>query len=232
MSYQYTYLIMDSIGLVIWTILFVLRKDVRKEMLFMSLGFGAVALLMEPIYLKDWWRPLTITNTPVGIEDFLSGFVIGGICAVIYEVILRKRVSIRKSNPQVVIKREISFLSLTIIFAVLFFIGFFALRLNSFYSSFVTFIFGITVIFILRRDLIFNSLISGFLVVLISFATYSIMDLITPGWVREFWYFRNTPDIIILSVPIDDLFWNFLAGAFIGPLYEFWKGGKVKPFLK
>lgn len=228
MSYQYTYLIIEVIGLVIWLVLFLMRKDVRKEMLFMSLGFGIAGLLVEPIYLKDWWRPLTVTKTSMGVEDFLVGFIVGGVCAVIYEVIFKKRVLIGKSKPQAAMKREISFFLLSGIFAALFFGGFFLLRLNSFYCSLIAFIFGISTIFILRRDLIFNSLISGFLAVLLVFILYSIGELITPGWAKAFWYFRNVPDIIILSVPIDDLFWYFLAGAFIGPLYEFWKGGKIK----
>jgi hypothetical protein len=47
-------------------------------MLIMSLLFGIAGLLVEPVYAHDWWHPLNLTNTSVGIEDFLFGFVVGG----------------------------------------------------------------------------------------------------------------------------------------------------------
>ena len=64
MSYQYNYLIGNLIGLIIWFTLFICRKDSRKEMLIISLIFGVTGPLVESVYIKDWWVPLTITNTP------------------------------------------------------------------------------------------------------------------------------------------------------------------------
>jgi len=45
--------------------------------------------------------------------------------------------------------------------------------------------------------------------------------------VQAFWYFKNIPNIVIFSVPLDDFIWYFLAGAFIGPLYEFWQEARL-----
>lgn len=78
MDYKYTYIILDLCFLIIWFVLFFWRKFSRKEILTMSLLFGLAGLLVEPIYVHDWWHPLNITNTLVGVEDFLFGFVVGG----------------------------------------------------------------------------------------------------------------------------------------------------------
>ena len=227
MNYQYAYLLISLTALVVWFILFLARKDVRREMLTMSLLFGIAGLLVEPIYVKDWWNPLTITKTMVGIEDFLIGFAIGGIAAVIYAVVFRKKVLTKRLNKNEEAKQDLSFYIFGGIFALLFFGSSFILGLNALYCSLIAFIFGIMVIWIRRKDLITNSLTTGILVLLMFSIVYTIGELILPGWVRTFWYFKNVPDIIIFNLPIDDVMWYFLAGAFIGPLYEFWQEAKL-----
>jgi hypothetical protein len=118
---------------------------------------------------------------------------------------------------------SLRFYILGLIFIIIFVGSFYFLHFDTFICSILAFSFGIITIWLFRRDLIFNSLLSGVLIIIISFLIYSTVQLITPGWVHAFWYFINVPHIIIFNVPIDDLTWYFLAGAFIGPLYEFWK---------
>ncbi len=94
-SYQYTYLIGDLILLVLWLVLFLYRKDTRKEMLILSLIFGVIGPFVELVHVLDWWKPLTITSTIPGIEDFLFGFGIGGVASVVYEHLFNKKVKIK-----------------------------------------------------------------------------------------------------------------------------------------
>lgn len=101
MSYQYTYLILDLCFFIVWLFLFFWRKDTRKEMLVMSCLFGAVGVVTAFVYTKDWWQPLTIAGTVVGIEDFLFGAMIGGISAVIYEELFKKRLRPRRVNAKI-----------------------------------------------------------------------------------------------------------------------------------
>ena len=89
MDYTYSYLLMDFGFLIVWLILYFLRKDVRKVMWFVSLPLGFMGPFLEYVYVNDWWRPLTITGTLLGIEDFLFGFGIGGISAAIYEELFK-----------------------------------------------------------------------------------------------------------------------------------------------
>jgi hypothetical protein len=78
-----------------------------------------------------------------------------------------------------------------------------------------------------RRDLIKDSIFSGFLMIPIAILVYSFIELITPGWIDQFWVWKNTPRLIILNVPIDDMIHYFFGGALAGPIYEYMKEGKL-----
>ena len=225
--YRYSYLIADLSLLVLWLLLFFYRKDVRREMLVISTMFGIAGLLSEPIYTSDWWHPLTITNTRIGIEDFLFGFWIGGVAAVIYEEVFKRRLRPRKAAP----KDNARFLRVSIIFslalAILFFSAFFIFKLNSFYSSLIAFIPLTLLIWIWRKDLIADSFFSGLLISVIGLLWFWIPELLTPGWINTHWYFKTLSGIVILKAPLEDLIWGFSAEAYIGPLYEFWQKDRL-----
>jgi len=226
-SYQYTYLIIVSILIVIWIILFLWRKDIRKEMLIISLIFGLAGPLSAYVYIQDWWKPLTITKTPIGIEDFLFGFVIGGIAAIIYSLLFNKKIKIKKVKKIKTQKRNINFLILLVLLASIFLLSFFVLKLNSLISTILAFIIPTLIIYIKRKDLVKDSLLSGILTLAISIIIYYILNLIMPGFFDEFWLFQNIGRVMILGIPLEEHVWFFLAGAFIGPLYEYWKEGKL-----
>lgn len=227
MGFQYSYLLTDLGFLLVWAALFAWRKDVRKEMIILSVIFGIVGLIAQPIHINDWWKPLTITNTSVGIEDFLYGFGVGGIAAVIYEEIFKKRIRMRKAGRKKELKREESMALFISLFLILFAVLFYVFQVNTFIGATLLLSIGTLFMWAKRHDIIVDSVASGILIMLISFAVYSVTEIITPGWVKAFWYFQNVPNIIIFNVPIDDVVWFFLAGAFIGPLYEFWQEGRI-----
>jgi len=227
MGFQYSYLIGDAVLLIIWFVLFFWRKDVRKEMIIISSLFGIAGIISEFIYTADWWHPLTITNSLVGIEDFLFGFAVGGIASVIYEEVFKKRIKIRKISKKKEFQEDENFFLVGLSLAIIFFVAFYFLKINSFYSSIFAFAIPLIYMWLKRKDLIIDSLASGFLLMIISFLAFIIPEFITPGWVQSAWYLENLSGIIILKAPLEDIIWFFLAGAFIGPLYEFWKEGKL-----
>ena len=221
-NFTYTYLLMGILLLVVWLILFFWRKDLRKDMLSVSILFAIVGPLVSIIYTIDWWSPLTITGTAIGIEDVLFGFVCGGVTATIYETVFRKKLSRKKKNH-----KKLNGMPTAIIVLTIFFGSFFILKINSFFSSIITLVAVTLLIWFKRRDLIKNSLFSGVLLVVVIGGIYSILELITPGWIQSFWHFKNVPEIIIFNIPIDDIVWYFLVGTAIGPLYEYWQNKRM-----
>jgi hypothetical protein len=223
-DHKYSYIILGALFLILWLILFSLRKDVRREMWATSLLFGVVALILEPVIYNDWWVPLTITGTIPCIESFLFGFACGGIAAVIYEEISRKKLKPIKKEIE---KNNSKLWAITILGFISFFSMFCILKIDSFLSSSISMIILITIIYTKRPDLIKNSIVSGIATLISAFIIYSIMQIITPGWIESFWIFKNTPKIIFLNVPIDDIIWFLLFGALWGPLYEYIKNKKL-----
>ncbi|HPD81800.1 MAG TPA: lycopene cyclase domain-containing protein [Candidatus Pacearchaeota archaeon] len=221
-DYKYTYLIGVLLALIIWIFFFVTRKNIRKEMLILSLVFGIPGPLAAYVHLIDWWKPLTIIGTPVGIEDFLFGFCMGGIAGVIYEYIFNKRVEIKKHKIE---NSKFIFL-LGLMFLIYFGLSL-ILKLNTFLSAILSFSVPTLIIWIKRKDLIKNSLISGLLLLIIAIFGYNLLNLITPGFFDAFWKFQNIGKIIIFNIPLEEHIWYFAFGCFFGPIYEYWKQGKI-----
>lgn len=235
--YRITYLLLDISFLCIWLALFLKNnnKDFRKEMLVMSLIFGLAGPFADMIYIQDWWHPLSITGAKLAyIEASLFGFVIGGVASVIYEAFSKK---IRRKNYEKIFgegaekrnkQNKLTKVDLKTIFLILLqggvFVGsFYILKIDSFWATNLSLIIPILIIYFRRKDLIINSLLSGVILTYLAFLIYNFLELLTPGWIKSFWYFQNTPALIILNFPIDDLLWYFLTGAYIAPLYEYWK---------
>ncbi|HJX49846.1 MAG TPA: lycopene cyclase domain-containing protein [Candidatus Nanoarchaeia archaeon] len=196
MNYQYSYLMGTLILLIFWLILFLWRKDTRKEMLIISIIFGFIGLIVEGVYILDWWRPLTITNTAIGIEDFLFGFTVAGMAAVGYEIIFKKKLKIKKANKKIRFRRNKSFILISLLGLSLFFGSYFILGLNTFYSSVIAFAIPILIIWIKRKDLITNSLVTGLLGLIGAPILFMILEFLTPGWVESAWHFTNISKII------------------------------------
>ncbi|OGF28897.1 hypothetical protein A2477_02445 [Candidatus Falkowbacteria bacterium RIFOXYC2_FULL_47_12] len=225
MNYQYSYLIGSLALLVVWFALFAWRKDVRKEMLIISLLFGIGGVASELVYAVDWWHPLFIFNFRVGIEDFICGFASGGVAAVIYEEVFNKKMQRAKKRIPHRNNKNLYLPCLALI--LLFFGSFYWLHISSLYATFIGFFIPTVGIWIWRKDLIVNSLLSGLLLAVVSFAFLVGPELITPGWIAHTWRWENLSGITILKAPLEDIIWFFLAGMFIGPLYEFWQEAKL-----
>lgn len=224
MDFRWTYLLLSGLFLAIWLVFFLIRKDLRRELLLISIAFAIPGLLSDIIYTVDWWSPATVTGTRVGVESVITGFALAGIAAVLYSVVFQKRERRLPNRKPNLTRRHII---LPILLAVIFFGAFFLFRLNTFWATTLAFSIPTIILWIQRPDLIKDSLMTGLLLLTVAIVVYSILELLTPGWVQEFWYFRNVPNIVILSVPVDDWLWYFFAGAFIGPLYEYYYSVKL-----
>lgn len=224
-DYRYTYLILTLLLFCIWLTLFITRKDSRKEMLAISLIFGIAGPIAEVFYIKDWWQPSTITNTIVGIEAVLTGFFIGGIASVIYTHLFRKKTQTKKPKNRE--KEDFRLGLFGGILVLTFLISTQIFKLNSLYGTILAFFIPTLIIWIQRKDLISDSIISGISTMLILIIVYSILNLISPGWIEQFFLLNEVGARLVAGIPLKEFLWYFFAGAFIGPFYEHWKEKKL-----
>ncbi len=233
-DYQFSYFIGVLPLIAIWLLIFLLRKDLRKEMLSISIMFGIAGLLSEPIYAYDWWKPLTITNTTIGIEDFLFGFTVAGISSSIYLFLTKKKlVGHRKflvfHEKEYMGKNKFRFWAEALSIATLFFVSFFVLKLHSFWASLIAILIPTFYIWYKRPDLILDSLLSGFIIVLVAIVgSFWFSELITPGWVDHTWLWDNLSGYVIAKAPLEDIIWFFITGLLIAPYYAYWQDLDIK----
>jgi len=221
--YRFTYLIGSVIFMIPWLILYLLRKDIRAEMLMMSILMAFASFITGYLFWTiDWWQPETITGTKVGIEDLILGFANGGVAAAIYEEIFKKHFSRRRHD-----KNKIK-LVILILFSIIFiFYLFYIIRLTSFLASAIVMtLFGILILY-LRRDLVLDAIVSGLLMAIVSIPVYLILEIVSPGWIDKTWLYSFLSEIKILGIPIEDLIFYFLAGFIAGPFYETWQGYRL-----
>ena len=199
-----------------WIVLYVFGKNLRKEILFMSLIIGFVSVVSGLMWWTvDWWKPETITGTRVGLEDFLMGFFAGGILTSVYKVLFKKIQSFDKN----LYKFPRLFLPSILIGSV--FIGTSFFNLTSFWSATVSLIVVTSIVYLIRTDLILPSLLSGLLMMAISLFFYVPIIFITPDFVNNTYLFKYLSDIRIITIPIEEFVFWFFAGTFWGAYYPF-----------
>jgi len=214
----------------IWLAFFFLRKDLRKQQLTMSILTTPLAPISQLLWFsKDYWNPkylLLISDIPIGIEEPLFAFFVGGIGTILYEI-MRKR-----SHQKEKIR---SFLTL---FLLLITVGLFlflkSININTIWASIVALLIGGLLMVIIDRDLIWDAIFSGIFFTLIAFIIYIFLlilypypDLSAQMWIRE-----GLSGINIFTIPIEEFIWFFSWGIFSGVIYEFWINVKSYKKLK
>jgi hypothetical protein len=215
-----TYLIAISVFLIPWAAVYWKRADVRTELVWTSMLSISGALPFEYFFWsRDWWHPQTITGTPVGIEDVLYAVGQGGLFAVAYSVVLRRRFA--KGAPHVHgLLRLVPFV-ITSAVPVALILG---AKMHSAPATIAGEAIGLAVLLGLRPDLRLVALCSGALGLLGSLGFDVLIELLQPGFIASSWDFEHLSGLWLLFVPAEDATWKLLAGAMLGVAYKFWAG--------
>lgn len=221
---QYTYLTGTIIAFIFWLMLYLHRKDLRKEMIVMGTLVAVLGLVFEYLWwTHDWWRPQTITGTVIGIEYLLLGFTNGGIAAVLYEELFKKRMYKYKSrnhNLSVVLIIALSYF--------IFLIMFYVLGLTSFIATTAIQITIGCLLMLMRKDLVYDAFLTGVCLVIASIPIYLLLEYLSPNFIESSWLWSNLSGIRFMKIPIEELIFYFLTGFSIAPFYLYWKSEKLR----
>lgn len=192
-------------------------------MLTMSLMIGILSLVTSYYWwTTDWWRPLNVTGTKVGIEDFIMGFSTGGIMASIYEVVFKRGLYKRKLHHHISGGLTILFLLAQTTMWLFWGVGF-----TSFWASTIAMTLVAFIMIFIRRDLFFTSIITGVLMVIVSSIFYYTIVFISPEWINHT-YLLGLSGTRIIGVPIEEYIFWFFSGVVFGPFYEYWQGERLR----
>ena len=219
MSNQYAYITGCSILFIVWTYMFVKRKDLRSEMLWASLWgmpFGFIDFFLVPTY----WNPDSlfglIKRYGVGIESFLFLFLMSGISAAIYEFVWKKKLvrlpHAGRPHLWLLFFIPAAYVTMSIMFPT-----------KSIYNLMVVTAVGASVVAFLRRDLRKHIFMSALIFSLLYLAVFVFINLIFPNLVYTFYNLKNLWGVMVLGVPVEEIVVAFCAGAFWSTIYEYTK---------
>ncbi len=220
-STTYTYFVGVIILFFVWSIVFLKKGINRREMILGGLVFGVAAVLIGMKYAThDYWSPQYLFPS-IHIEDFLYGFLFGGVCTQIYFFFFKVRErTTQKHHPFFVIMAFIIF-----IFSFIFLTG--IMKLNSIVAHIIPpLLIGLYIIYKNHRYVKIQ-IWSGFFAAIITFVTFKILIFINPIFVINTWYLHNLTGIIISGIPLEEYLFAFSAGFGTSLFYEFVTGKEL-----
>ncbi len=223
----YAYLSWSLLLLLIWAVLFIERKDLRKKMVFSSL-LGLPFALTEFLFVPEYWNPVTLFNFSsrfgIDIESFIWIFSVVGIASVLYEVVFD--VHMKKGNH---IKKSFAFsaysglVALVVLEIIIKEMG---------HKSSMHFLLGLmsvvgAVILAYRPDLFREAFIGGVLVLFLYMFSLLWIDFIFKDFISS-WNPAGMWGVFFFGVPVEELIFAFVLGVIWGPVYEEFEGYRLR----
>lgn len=223
MDYTYAYFTGILFLGLIWILIYLLRKDLRHEMIFggvlgLPLGFT------EAILVPDYWNPPSLFNFisqyGFGIESFLFAFFIGGLASIMYEFFNKRKTFKIKSDYRLHILPYglmiILFLILQLLFPTL-----------SIYNLIFACLIGAIIIGVKRKDLIPQIVLGGIFFASVYTVILWLTNYIYPGFNKLYFTRTFILKTVILGIPIQEIMIAFVGGACWSTFYEYIRGYKV-----
>lgn len=220
--YQYAYFFGVFYLAIIWLFLYWRMPQHRKTMLVFSFSLGWVGVVAEHVwFLKDWWHPQTITETRIGIEDFVASITHITIPAVLYKYIFGMDSKEIEMNIHTWKKFGQRFTPILLFSIIALYISTELFLLHSSEVFIACFALGSIWIGINRNDLIIPGFLSGILFVIVFFILYSLGGIFSPGVFEALWDTSVFEGVKIFGVPGEDYVFYFFWGWFAGVIYEY-----------
>ena len=221
MTYHYVWLIWSSAFLLPWGLLYALFPQHRVAMWRSSVIMAPFGLT-EPLFVPEYWNPPSLfelaQRTGFDIESFIFSFAIGGIAAVLYNVILHKRMGELSSAERHQWRHRGHRWALAVPF-VLFPILYF-LPWNPIYAGIAAMMLGAIAAVLCRPDLKSNMLVGGVLFLVI-YTTFLLgLKWSAPGYIEQVWNLKDLSGILIYGLPLEELMFGFSFGLICSGLYE------------
>ncbi len=207
--------------LVPWLFLYFLYPVHRKAMLWSSL-FTMLFGISEPLFVPEYWSPPSLFDlalrTGFDIESFIFCYGIGGVGAVLYNVITGSviepvPVSYRHSGLH-------KYHKLALAAPFIIFLPFYFLPWNPIYPAFVAMITGAIATILCRPDLKTKTWIGGLLFLGYYWIYILGLDFLSPGYIERVWNLDALSGVMIFNIPLEELVFAFAFGMYWAGVYE------------
>lgn len=222
MMMQYAWLIWSLAFLAVWLLFFFLRKDLRKEMWWVSLATMPLGLT-EPLFVPEYWNPPTLFDlaqkTGFDIESLIFCFSIGGVGSVIYKLIYKTQI-LSVSESEKLHKRHRWHKLILVTPIVVFLLLAILTPLDHIYCGVLAMSLGALASLYCRPDLKYKIFVGGAL--FLGFYAILFLSLIwvLPNYVTHVWNLNALTGIMIFGVPVEEFLFAFSFGMLWSSLYE------------
>ncbi len=211
----YVYLIGTGVYALVWILFFLIRKDLRRKMIFTSL-FAAPLGISEILFIPDYWIP-QFQTIPIFKELFLESilfcFFLGGVVSIIYQVSFKEKLfETKEINPY-----------LTLIAPILFLTYFFKIfNIHLMHYVFISMFIGSAFVLLYMKEnskkIIYSAIMNTLLYSIFYFVLwYSFPEL------PASYQFQNLSGILLGGIPIEEFLWIFSFALYWTPIYEIWR---------
>ena len=205
-----------------WVILYLLcnrsqRQQMRQGSIFMA-PFG----LTEPLFVPSYWNPPSLfelaQRTGFDIESIIFSFAIGGLGAVLYNRLTRRRLEAVAPEERRHARHRWHRWALAMPFAL--FPVLYFLPWNPIHAGIAAMLLGAIAAVVCRPDLKANILLGG--VLFLAFYTIFLLGLkwSAPGYIEQVWNLKALSGVLIYGLPLEELLFGFAFGLFWTGIYE------------
>ncbi len=229
-SDQYIWLVWASSFLVPWVALFTFFPQHRKIMWWASL-FTAPFGLTEPIFVPAYWNPPSLFHlaqtTRFDIESLIFCFGIGGVGAVMYNVLTRRvdqpMGEEEKREPRHRHHRK-ALAAPWAVFLVLYWFPW-----NPIYPSLIAMLIGAVATVACRPHLKIKTCVGGFVFLVIYILFLQFLELMSPGYIARVWNLRALTGIQLFRMPLEELLFAIFFGMYWSGVYEHFTQKRAVP---
>jgi len=225
-DYRYSYLIGVIIFGVAWIVCYIVGKTYRPQAIWGTIVSTPFALT-SVLFIPQYWTPPSLFDLDkkihVGIEDFLWAAAVGGIGAVVGEIVLKERLSRARSQ-----RRELHYAPFVVAAVVCGILEFWHPG-KTIYNMSIAFALGAVVVFFRRRDLVPLMLIGSLNFTVLYLALFLILLALYPEFIDRYYNIPNLLKIYVFKVPIEELMFASTGGAIWSIAYEYLQGYRLVP---
>ena len=220
-SDQDVWLVWSSAFLVPWLATFVAFPHYRQPMVWASICTAPLGLT-EPLFVPAYWCPPSLLNlartTGFDIESLIFSFAIGGIGAVLYDIIAGRVLITVPPAQRHAPRHKLHYLAVAVPF-----FSFPLLYLfdwNPIYPAIIALALGAAATMLCRPDLARKTWVGALLFA----AFYSVfllgVELTAPGYIARVWNLDALSGVRIVGVPLEELLFAAAFGAYWSAVYE------------
>lgn len=207
--------------LIPWLVLYVAFPADRRAMLWASL-FTMPFGLTEPLFVPTYWNPPSLfdlaARTGFDIESLIFCFGIGGVGAVLYNVITNKAplpVSVRERRQPLHRHHYLALAAPFLAFPVLY-----LLPWNPIYPSIAAMLIGGVANIACRPDLKTKTWVGGLLFIVYYWAFIAGLGWLSPGYIGRVWNLGALTGIRLFGVPLEEILFAGAFGMYWSGVYE------------